>query len=574
MIQHYLLLHSLFYDYMTLILLFLTIAGATGLFLFGMKLMSESLQKIMGERIRLILSSMASNKFKGLLTGIFITALIQSSSATTVMVVSFVNAGILRLFEAVSVIMGANIGTTITAWLIGFIGFKVNFIVYTLPIIGLSIPFLFSANRKIRNWGEMFLGFALLFIALNFLKSNIPIVNETLVYQYIAKINSWHYGSLIIFLFVGIVFTILLRSSSAVIALTMVFAFNGWLNFENSAAMVLGENIGTTIAAITAAKVANITAKRAAYAHLFFNLFGVLWIVLILPYFLQGVAYIHVLLGGQNPFYNSTEIPIALSVFHTSFNLINAILLIGFTKRITSFVTKKISKGAANENSFKLTHIKIGLLSTPDASIFQARRETVLFAEKVRKMYINVEHIFDQEDAKEFANLKNQIIETEEFSDRLEKEIANFLTKVGEGRLSESSSRSIRALFKMIDDIESIADSCVNILNSIERKRAQKIVFPEQINNNVHLLFSMVRGSLDLMVTMLTHKEEISLSLAKDTENEINNFRDILKSEHLNNLEKGIYKYDAGIIYNDIISQCERIGDFAMNVDESFKNIY
>lgn len=562
------------FDCMTIILLLLTIAGSTALFLFGMKLMSESLQKIMGERIRIILTSMASNKFKGVLTGVFITALIQSSSATTVMVVSFVNAGILRLFEAVSIIMGANIGTTFTAWLIAVVGFKVNFINYMLPFIGLSIPFLFSAKRKIRYWGEMVLGFALLFIALNFLKTNIPEISNTWFHNFILKISSWGYGSYIIFLFIGTFITVLIRSSSAIIALTMVFALSGWLNFENAAAMVLGENIGTTIAAITASKVANITAKRAAFAHLFFNLIGVVWIILILPFFLKWVADLYMLLGGGDPFENNSEIPIALSIFHSSFNIINTILLIGFSKKITTFVSNKVSKGIREENAFKLTHIKIGLLSTPDASLFQARRETILFAEKVRKMFMNVEHIFDQQNQKEFEKLKEKINTTEEFSNRLEKEIAIYLTKVGEGRLSEASSRRMRALFKMIDDIESIADSCVNILNAIERKKDQKIFFPEQINNNVHLLFSMVRGALDLMVTMLTHNEELPLSLAQETEKEINNFRDILISEHLNNLEKGIYKYDAGIIYNDIISQSERIGDFAINVDESFKNLF
>jgi len=555
------------------LLLFLSIAGAIALFLFGMKLMSESLQKIMGEKIRKVLSSMTSNKFKGVVTGVFITALIQSSSATTVMVVSFVNAGIISLVEAISLIIGANIGTTLTAWLISFFGFELNSTLYLLPLIGINIPLLFSNNRKLKNWGEMLLGFSLLFISLNFLKSSIPPVSQdTLIAHFIQHINALGYFSYIIFVIFGILFTIIIRSSSSIFALTLVLAFNGWINFECAAAMVLGENIGTTIAAITASKIANVTAKRAAYAHLVFNVIGVIWVISIFPFFIRGVNEIYMFFGGGNPFINRNEIPLALSLFHTMFNLLNMILLIGFTKQLTQFVIKRIQSVPTSETNFKLSHIKIGILSTPDASLYQARRETVVFAEKVRKMFMNVEKVFDKLNEKDFNQFKDKIYASEEFSNRMEKEIANYLTKVGEGRLSEACSQRMRALFKMIDDIESIADSCLHIFHSIEKKRALKIVFPDLIYNNIQLMFKMVREALDLMVTMLTHDEELPLSMAYETETEINNFRDILKSEHLNSLEKGIYKYDAGIIYDDIISQCERIGDYAINVDEAFKS--
>ncbi|MDA3930327.1 MAG: Na/Pi cotransporter family protein [Prolixibacteraceae bacterium] len=557
------------------ILLLLSIAGAIALFLFGMKLMSESLQKIMSERIRKVLSSMTSNKFKGILTGVFITALIQSSSATTVMVVSFVNAGILQLVEAISLIIGANIGTTLTAWLISFFGFELNSAIYMLPLIGISIPFLFSNKRKLKNWGEILLGFSLLFISLNFLKDSIPQANmDSGLANAVQTVYSWGHISYLIFLLIGVLFTIIIKSSSSIFALTLVLAFNGWINFELAAAMVLGENIGTTLTAISASKVANITAKRAAIAHLFFNLTGVIWVIIILPFFLGSISNLYMYLGGGNPFTNNHEIPLALALFHTLFNVLNTIILIGFTKQITQFVIKRVPSDYNAENRFKLTHIKIGVLSTPDASLYQARRETVLFTEKVRKMFMNVERIYDTQIEKDFKLLSEKIKTTEEYANRLETEIANFLTKVGEGRLSETSSKRMRALFKMIDDIESIADSCINILSAIEKKRNSKFIFPDQINNNVHLMFNMVRESLDIMVTMLTHDEELPLSMALETENEINNFRDILKSEHLNNLEKGVYKYDAGILYNDIISQCERIGDYAINVDEAFKSLF
>jgi phosphate:Na+ symporter len=555
------------------LLLVLTIAGTTALFLYGLKLMSESLQKIMGDRLQLMLSSLSSNRTKGILTGILITALIQSSSATTVMVVSFVNTGILRLAEAMGVIMGANIGTTLTAWLIAFFGFKVNIAFYTFPLIGLGIPFIFSNSRKVKNWGELILGFSLLFIALEFLKTNVPSASDSWLIEAIERLNSIKYLSYFVYLAVGILFTIIVRSSNAIFALILVLSTKGWLPFEMAATMLLGVNIGTTIAANTAARVANVTAKRAALAHLLFKVFGVLWITPIFSFFLKGIIFINDSLGGIDPAIDVAGIPISLALFHTLFNVINTMILFGFSKQITNLVAKKIPTEPTSENEFKLTHIKIGLLSTPDASLYQAQREILIFAEGTRKMFRNVERILMEKNDKEYQTLKEKIRAEHQISKRYEEEIASYLTKVGEGRLSETSSKSLRSQYKMIDDIINISNSCMNILNATESKRLQKIEFPEQVNNNILLLFNMVKEALDTMVTMQTHEGQLPFSMAKDTENEINNFRDILKSEHLNNLEKSVYKYDAGLIYNDIVSQCERIGDFAINVDESFKGL-
>lgn len=553
----------------------LSVVGATALFLFGMKLISESLQKMLEERISKVLSSMTGNKFRGIVTGIFITFLIQSSSATTVMVVSFVNAGILRLAEAVSLIIGANIGTTLTAWLIALVGFELNLGVDVLPVIGISIPFLFSNIRKRKNIGELLLGFSLIFIALDFLKYLVPEATQSSeLLQFIKILGSWGHVSFVIFLILGTFFTVIIRSSSSIFALTLVLVFNGWINFEMAVAMVLGENIGTTISAFMASQRANVTAKRAALAHVFFNLFGLIWVVLFYPFVLKSIATLYAWMGGGDAFVNSQEIPLALALFHTLFNGVTALFLTGFTKQITQYVISRIPAGRNTDTDFRLTYIKTGILSTPEASLYQALRETTVFAERVRKMFMNVERIFDVQSEKEFNILKEKILASERYANRLETEIANYLTRVGEGRLSETSSLRLRALYKMIDDIESIADSCINIFNAIERKRTRKIQFPEHVNNNVHLIFNMVRETLEMMVTMLTHEEELPLSLAQVAEVELNNYRDILKSEHLDNLEKGIYKYDAGIIYNDIVSQCERIGDFAINVDEAFKGLF
>jgi phosphate:Na+ symporter len=559
---------------MSEVILLLSVAGSAALFLYGLKLMSESLQKIMGQWLQIILSSISSSRTKGVLTGIFITALIQSSSATTVMVVSFVNAGMLSFFEAIGVILGANIGTTLTAWLIAFFGFKLNFAHFTLPLIGIGIPMIFSNNRKVKNWGEMVLGFSLLFISLEFLKNTIPIVSESWLSDTISFIKSFGYISYITFFAIGTLFTVFLRSSNAIFAVILVLCFKGWVSFDLGAAMVLGVNVGTTIAAINAARVVNVTAKRAALARLFFNLFGAIWAIALFPQLIKGMVFISSSIGIGDPFQNVESIPLSLALFHTLFNVFNALILIQFTKQIARMVTKRVPVGMNSDNEFKLTHIKIGLLSTPDASLFQAKRETIIFAENVRKMFLKIEKILFEKNEKEYQILKEKIEAKEVFSDRIEKEIANYLTKVSEGRLSENSSKRLRALYEIIDDIESVADSCMNMLKIIERKRAGKVEFPEPVNNNIQLMFNMVQESLDIMVTMLTHEEQLPLSMAQDTEKEINNFRDILKSEHLDNLEKGVYNYDAGILYNDIISQCERIGDFAINIDESYKSLF
>jgi len=556
------------------LLIFLTIAGSSALFLYGLKLMSESLQKILSEWLHIIFTSISSNRSKGILTGILISALIQSSSATTVMVVSFVNAGILRLTEAVGVVMGANIGTTLTPWLVAVFGFKLDISLYILPLIGVGIPLIFSNNRKVKQWGEMVLGFSLIFISLEFLKKFIPVASDSALLDWINSIGSMQYASYLIFLLIGALITAFTRSSNAMFAVILVLCYNGWISLDQAAAMILGINVGKTLMAIRASRVANVNAKRAALAHLFFNLFGIIWAILLLPYLLHGLEFISIQIGIGDPGSSKEAIPLSLALFHTSFNVVNALILLPFARQITQFVIKKIPVENPSENEFKLTYIKTGMLSTPDASLYQAKRETILFAEIARKMFRNVERIIFEKNDKEFLLLKAKIESKEVKSDRMEKEIANFLTKVSEGRLSENSSRRLRALYEMIDDIESIADSCMNILHVAERKRSKKIDFPEPVNNNIQLMLNMVQESLDIMVTMLTHEEELPLSMSQNTEKEINNFRDILKNEHLDNLEKGIYNYDAGILYNDIISQSERIGDFAINIVESYKSLF
>lgn len=559
---------------MSVVLVILTIAGASALFLYGLKLMSESLQKIMGDWLQIMLGSISSNRTKGLMTGVFITALIQSSSATTVMVVSFVNAGILRLSEAVGVIMGANIGTTLTAWIVSFFGFQIDISLLVLPLIGLGIPLIFSNNRNVKNWGEMLLGFSLIFIGLGFLKKFIPDAGASVLLDAINFLKTFEYGAYLVFLFIGAVFTAFTRSSNAVFAVIAVLCIKGWISFDLAVSMILGINIGKTLSAIRASQIANTNARRAALAHFFYNLIGIFWGIILLPVLVKGVVLLTSVIGIGNPSIETDAVPLSLALFHTLFNIVNTLVLFQFSRQLTKYIIKKIPLDSKGEDEFKLTHIKTGMLSTPDASLFQAKRETIVFAESVRKMFMSVERIIFEKSEKEYLTLKEEIVAKEIQADRLEKEIATFLTKVSEGRLSESSSRRLRALYEMIDDMESIADSCNNILNIVERKKVKKIEFPEPINNNIQLMFNMVQESLDIMVTVLTHDDELPFSMSQETEKEINNFRDILKNEHLDNLEKGIYNYDAGIIYNDIISQSERIGDFAFNVVESYKTLF
>jgi len=446
---------------------FLKLIGSLGVFLFGMKLMSEALQKVAGTKMRQILSAMTSNRLKGVITGILITAIIQSSSATTVMVVSFVNAGLLNLIESIGVIMGANVGTTATAWLISILGFKISMAEISLPMIGLCLPLLFSTKRSRKNWGELIIGFGLLFIGLEFLKASMPdIQNNPEIFEFLREYSDMGYPSYFLFLFIGTVLTILIQSSSATMALTLVMCANGWISFEIAASMVLGENIGTTVTANLAAMVANTTAKRAALAHFVFNFFGVLWVLTIFPFFLKWIEHLSVLLGIGNPVTNTEAVPMALSLFHTVFNISNVLLLIWFTKFIARVVSKLIPMRENNTDAFTLKHIKIGLLSTPDASLFQAKEEITLYAKNTSEMFHQVTECLDMP-AKDFSKPFEHLVKLEDESDKIEVEIANYLTKVSESKLSTENSQRIRAMFKIVSEIESVADSSLNIAKAI-----------------------------------------------------------------------------------------------------------
>ncbi|MRT94436.1 Na/Pi cotransporter family protein [Ancylomarina sp. 16SWW S1-10-2] len=558
---------------------FLTLIGALGLFLYGMKLMSESLQKVAGEKMRSILSAMTSNRFKGVMTGVLITALIQSSSATTVMVVSFVNAGLLTLVESVGVIMGANVGTTVTAWLISLLGFKVSMTAISLPLIGLSLPLLFSSHRSRKNWGELVIGFALLFIGLQFLKESMPdIKNNPAILNFLTSYTDLGFASYLLFAGIGTLLTILIQSSSATMALTLVMCNSGWISFDMAAAMVLGENIGTTITANIAAMVANTSAKRAARAHLIFNMVGVLWMLMVLPYFLQGIAELNMWLGGGNPLETDpalaaqtiAAVPVSLSLFHTIFNVLNVLIMIWFAKFIVKVVTKLVPADGSEEEEFTLQHIKTGMLSTPEASLFQAKMEISLYAKHTINMFGYVKQAFNETNDKNFTKLYDKVDKIEDETDDMEVKIADFLTKVSETRLSPISSKRVRAFFKMVDDIESIGDSMFNIAKALHRKREQKAWFPQDVRDNLNKMFELVDEALLIMFNNTeTNFEDVLTKKAYEIEKEIDEYRTVLKQQHLSDVKAKKYEYKAGIIYNDIFSECEKVGDYCINITQS-----
>lgn len=554
----------------------LTLIGALGLFLFGMKIMSESLQKVAGSKLRSILSAMTSNRFKGLLTGVLITAIIQSSSATTVMIVSFVNAGLLDLVQAVGVIMGANIGTTVTAWLISILGFKVSMASISLPIIAISFPLFFSKNNRKKSWGELLIGFAILFIGLEFLKNSVPDVKSSPeIFNFFKKYVDLGYLSIILFIFIGTLLTIVIQSSSAAMALTLVLCFNGIISFPMAAATVLGQNIGTTVTANLAALVGNVSARRAAIAHFIFNIIGVF---LALLFFYPSLRFVSWFMTGSYDFLalGNTSIPIALSIYHTTFNIANTLILIGFVPAIVKISEKIIKSKEEEEEEFRLKYINVGLLSTSELSTLQAKKEIAIFGNLISKMYNNTYKLFNSNNDKINSKAYKKIKKYEDISDRLEEEIAKYLTHISEGSMSEECSRRVRAMLKIIDDMESIGDEFYHLSITIDQKNNLKIKFPEYLNNNINKMFSYVEKSIENMNTALSDEySDINIGNAYKIENKINILRDELKHQHVEDFKIKKYNYKIASLYSDLVSLNEKVGDFVINVSESieeFKN--
>ena len=543
------------------------------MFLYGMTLMSEGLQKVAGSRLRAILSAMTANSFTRILTGTLITAIIQSSSATTVMIVSFVNAGLLSLTQAVGVIMGANIGTTVTSWLISLLGFTADISTLSIPLIGIGFALMMFKSQKRKNIGEMVIGFAMLFLGLSFLKDSVPDLSANPeAIAFIQKWTDWGFFSVLIFVLVGTVMTIVLQSSSATVALTLVMASQGWIPFEIAAAMVLGENIGTTITANIAASVGNISAKRAALAHTVFNVFGVIWVLALYRPFLWLVSKIVVGLGGEDPFTSSASLLYAISTVHTLFNLLNTCILVWFTPQIVKLVTWVLKGHKDEEEVFRLRYIQGGMMSTAELSLEQAEQEVVHFSEIVRKQYVYARKAVNEaDDEARFDTLFKKLEHYEQITDRIEFEIAKYLSNIGEGELSQEGTAKMHAMYKIISELESIGDSGFNIGRILQRKNMHNQKFDEAAVKKINHLLDLVDVALDSMIFNLRHgfNHVINISNAQDAEHDINEYRDNLKEEHLRNIESEESDYLRGVYYMDLVSECERVGDFAINVSEA-----
>lgn len=550
------------------ILDFLTLIGSLGLFLYGMKLMSEALQKVAGSKLRNFLAAMTSNRVMGVLTGVSITAFIQSSSATTVMIVSFVNAGLLTLTESAGVIMGANIGTTVTAWIISILGFKVKMSVLAYPIIGLGFPLIFSKKTRHQSWGQVLVGFAMLFIGLESLKSSVPNIGENPeILEFLKDLTGGGLGSNLLFLVIGTVLTVVIQSSSATMALTLVMCNNGWIGFDSAAAMVLGENIGTTITANLAAMVANSTAKRAARFHLLFNVVGVIWVLSIFPYFLRGIDAIALPMSGKSAFTDATAVPIALSMFHTFFNIINVFLQIWFVKYLVNLV-KKLVPEREDEQEFNLKYIKFGMLSTSEMSLLQAKKEIVVYAQQTRKLFTRLTTMLNEENERKFIKQFEKVENGEFKSDEMEVSIAKYLTKVAEGELSKESSKRVSAMLGIIDEIESMGDSCLNIARAMSRaNHNKKVTFTPQMKEKIQKILMLVEKAFDIMIENLDKSNtEVTRKGAEEIEKKINEYRNKLRREHVRDIENEKYSYKVGTLYKDVFCESEKMGDYIFDV--------
>lgn len=551
----------------------LTLLGALGMFLYGMTMMSEGLQKVAGSRLRSILSAMTANSFTRILTGTLITAIIQSSSATTVMIVSFVNAGLLSLTQAVGVIMGANIGTTVTSWLISLLGFTADISTLSIPLIGIGFAFMMFKSQKRKNIGEMIIGFAMLFLGLSFLKDSVPdLSSNPEAIAFIQKWTDWGFFSVLIFVLVGTVMTIVLQSSSATVALTLVMASQGWIPFEMAAAMVLGENIGTTITANIAASVGNISAKRAALAHTVFNVFGVIWVLALYKPFLWLVSKIVVGLGGEDPFVSSASLLYAISTVHTLFNVLNTCILVWFTPQIVRFVTWALKGHKDEEEVFRLRYIQGGMMSTAELSLEQAEQEVVHFSEIVKKQYRYARQaVNESDDENRFDELFKKLEHYEQITDRIEFEIAKYLSNIRESDLSQEGTNKLQAMYKIISELESMGDSGFNVGRILQRKNLHSQKFDETTVRKLNHMLDLVDVAIDCMIANLKEgfHHVINISNAQDAEHDINEYRDNLKEEHLRNIESEESGYLRGVYYMDLVSECERVGDFIINVSEA-----
>ena len=570
------------------ILQIFTLLGALGMFLYGMNLMSSGLQKAAGDRLRGLLSAMTSNPFKGVLTGLGITSVIQSSSATTVMVVSFVNAGLLTLYQAIGVIMGANIGTTVTAWLVSWLGFKADISILAVPLMLLGFLFSNSKKNQRQNIGELIVGFCLLFLGLSFMKDSVPDLNDTpQVLDFVKSWSGYGFGSVLVFLVFGTVLTLVLQSSSATMAITLIMLSMGFIPFNMACAMVLGENIGTTITANIAASVGNTQAKRAAMSHTIFNVFGVIWALIFFRPFLGIVGkVIEIFFGLPNPAAegfavsgqstaSATAALYGLSMLHTLFNTINTLILVWFIRYIEKAVVWLIKTPKNQENeTFRLKYISAGPLATPELAAEQAFDEIIHFAQISKNGLAYARAAIRETDPDKFEELRVKLVKYEEISDRIEYEIASFLNAVSEGDISEETSARIKGMYKIIGELESLGDSGEAISRILSRRNIHKKTFDQDTVKKLEDMALAVDNAYAAMIVNLNaaHKGElVEISNAYNSEDRINNLRNYLRDAEIEEIESNRKNYQTSVYYMDIVSELEKMGDFIINVSQTLE---
>ena len=552
------------------VLIVLKLVGALALLIYGMKVMSEALQKMAGSQLRHILGAMTTNRFTGMLTGTFITTAVQSSTATTVMTVSFVNAGLLTLAQAISVIMGANIGTTFTAWIMSA-GFSFDMTTVVWPVFLIAIILIYT--KRYRYVGDFLFGIAFMFFALGMLSKtgkSMDLPHNQFLIDFFKSFDPHSFFTIVVFLLIGTVLTFMVQSSAALMAITMVLCTGGVLNIYLGIALVMGENIGTTITANLAALTANSQARRAAFAHLFFNCFGVFWVTCIFYYFVDFACS----LVGVDPEASKIDVvrlSFALAAFHTLFNVCNTCILIWFIPQIEKvvcfFIKPRVNE---EEEEFRLHFIQAGIMATPELSLFEAQKEITSFAERIQRMFGMVKDLLHEKDEAKFVKLFSRIEKYENISDNMEIEIAKYLNEVSDAHLSDDTKRKIRSMMREITEIESIGDSCYNIARTINRKEKGKDDFTSQQYQHIHQMFELTDSSLSQMNVLFNNtKENVQAHHSFNIETEINNYRDQLKTQNINDVNDHKYTYEMGTIYMDIISECEKLGDYVVNVVEA-----
>ncbi len=563
-----------------IIFIIINLAGALAVFLFAMKLMSEGLQKIAGSKMRAVLKRITGNPVSGILTGTLVTAAIQSSSATTVMVVGFVNAGLLSLSGAVAVIMGANIGTTVTAWIITLFGLGGGSGGFNLPMFlaAISLFFIFAKRDKMKSLGQTIIGLALLLVGMDLLQEPMSGLDQYPGFlNALGTLSGFGFWSILLFIAIGAILTCLVQASAAMMAITLVMCYNGWIGFDVAVALVMGQNIGTTITANLAALVANTAGKKAARAHLVFNVVGVLITLIVFSPLMQFIAMLTQNMTGCSPYtpvtdpsYNHESVPLAISLFHTIFNVGNTIILAFFIPQILKIVDWMVkTKKEDNEDEFSLTYIENNWLSTAELNLQSAKSEIEEFSKRVLRMYTFLPGLRTAKKDEEFNSIMERVEKYEEITDRMELELTKFLTRVGSGDLSQHTSARVSSMLRIIDNLESIGDSIYQIAMTRKNKREDAVHFDSGLNANLATMSDLVQKALNVMDANLHDYDHVDLDAAYAAEHEINSFRDRLRTQHLDALKLGVYDYAIGNAYSTLYAQYEKLGDYVINVSEA-----